>query len=200
MGKNDIQKLSLTADIQSSHGELLGKYPSIQSHLDELLFSWASSAQLELANGFPFSSYEEMLVASEHSLQRSEADVGFITMDLKQYNDFLQVTSLPKNEEYWKQELHKLENVQIEGVDSSQSLLLRRLLLEGWRKQLDKKHAEWELETIARLRAEYLMQLKDWLDKMQCISDTLEKLGLDPGYLLDLSEGNLSLSDIEQIK
>ena len=76
----------------------------------------------------------------------------------------------------------------------------RTLLLQQWRKLLDEQVAQWEIETIQKLRRKLLERLKEWLKKLQLLADTLDELSIEPGLLFDLSKDNLTLSDIEQLK
>ena len=75
-----------------------------------------------------------------------------------------------------------------------------RLLLQEWEKELLKHHLKWELEAIENYRKELLQKLKKWLDLVQKMDNLLCDLSIDTGVLFDLSDGNISLNDIEQLK
>ena len=79
-------------------------------------------------------------------------------------------------------------------------LLTRTHLLSEWRKQIDKKRAEWELDLIHKLKQEFLEKLEEWLMYLNELLDSIDDIGFDLGYFLDFSSGELSDSDITQLK
>lgn len=80
------------------------------------------------------------------------------------------------------------------------AIICRRLILQRWRRLLDEQTARWELEKIREFRRKLLARLREWLEKLQLLADTLNELSIEPGLLFDLSKDNLSLSNIEQLK
>ncbi len=78
--------------------------------------------------------------------------------------------------------------------------ILRSRLLKKWHKVLDKAQSEWELNAIAEYRRGLMEKLREWLEMLQQFADILKGLGFYTGLLVDLSKGNLSLGDIEQMR
>ena len=81
-----------------------------------------------------------------------------------------------------------------------EQIICRKLLLQQWRKLVDEQFVKWEIEAIQKFRQKLLNRLKEWLKNVQLLADTLNDLSIEPGLLFDLSKGNLSLSNIEQLK
>ena len=77
---------------------------------------------------------------------------------------------------------------------------LRQLLHEKWKILSDKVSNKWEIDEIEKRRKELLEKLEYRLTLLQDIEDVINQLSLEPGLLFDLSKGDISLSDIEQLK
>ena len=77
---------------------------------------------------------------------------------------------------------------------------LHGFLLKHWQKMLDREYAKWEISQIAEYRREFMEKLTNWLEFLQKLMNPLKQLGIEPGRLFDLSQNNLSLADVEQIK
>jgi len=78
-------------------------------------------------------------------------------------------------------------------------LLTRTHLLMEWRKEIDKKRAEWEFDLIRKRQQAFLDELDEWLRYLSELIDSFDEIGFDLGYFLDFSQGELSNSDINQI-
>jgi len=94
----------------------------------------------------------------------------------------------------------KLKAIKHKNSNEEDRLICRTLLHEQWLKSLSKAYSEWELKAINEYRRKFLKKLSEWLSLVQQLDDTLSDLSLETGLFLDLSQGNLSLSDIEQLK
>ena len=79
-------------------------------------------------------------------------------------------------------------------------LICRTLLQTQWEKLLDQQQTEWELEKIEEYRRKILKDIKEWLDLIQKLGHAFANLSIEPWLLFDLSKGNLSLSDIDQLR
>ncbi|ABM04235.1 von Willebrand factor, type A [Psychromonas ingrahamii 37] len=79
-------------------------------------------------------------------------------------------------------------------------LLTRTHLLGEWRKQIEQKRVEWELNLIHKLQQKFLEKMEEWLRYLSALINSIDDIGFDLGYFLDFSKGELSESDIEQIK
>ncbi len=79
---------------------------------------------------------------------------------------------------------------------SKQDTAIRRNIQEAWRKDYEKLQLEWELNEIESLRNQLLKDYTDLLENIREISKSLNALGLETGFLWDLSIGSLSKQDI----
>ncbi|MCY4745650.1 VWA domain-containing protein [Pelomonas sp. UHG3] len=69
-----------------------------------------------------------------------------------------------------------------------------------WRETLDRAISEWEIQEIARRRDALRHELETLLKLIDTLAQHLEAMGLEPGILIDLSQGQLSPQDISQFK
>lgn len=95
---------------------------------------------------------------------------------------------------------HKQQQARMQEQLREKQKTSRGLLHDHWQKLLDESHAAWELKVIAEYRREFFKELEDWLKLLQQIADVAEQIGLELGRLLDLSQGSLSFSDVEELK
>ncbi|MCY3760187.1 MAG: VWA domain-containing protein [Gemmatimonadetes bacterium] len=172
----------------------------------------------------PFAENELVLQESEKEFESSRtATVDKIERDFRSFRELAYQTSSEIGETYWLAELDKLrrrskENREFQSFVEKGNLresetrnpsfekltedhtICRKLLLQEWRKLLDKEFSRWELETIRESRERLLQELGKWLRNLQQLFDTLNDLSPEPGLLFDLSLGSLSLSDVAQLK
>ncbi|WP_422449082.1 MULTISPECIES: VWA domain-containing protein [unclassified Endozoicomonas] len=213
--------LRLQDEFSDDSAAFLKIHPEINTTVSSQLKSWEESLKTEVQGGFPFSEDERLCSQAEYELSSGKADVIHIEDDLKHFSSFLCSAKMPRDISFWERKIAHTRcepdealkeqeesqhtcmlqrEKQSEPDVRSDLCTLRRLLQHEWRKRLSQKRAEWELETVSRYRVKYLQQLEEWLERLKDIVKYIEKLGLEPGYFLDFSEGKLSLSDIEQLK
>ena len=73
------------------------------------------------------------------------------------------------------------------------------LLHKKWKELLDKLYSEWEFNEIEKYREELLLKFSEWLLLVKKLKDEFDRLSLDTGLFWDLSKGNPSLIDIEEL-
>ena len=172
----------------------------------------------------PFIENARVLQLAENYIKTKKSiSVDQLEQDLQHFESLAEQTGSRIDKKYWLSEIGKLKAHQesrtgpksvtdkgnsslgeIDGEKSygsnEQAALCRALLLQRWRTLLEEQTAKWELETIQDLRRKLLNKLKEWLEKLQVLADTLDGLSIEPGLLFDLAKDNLSLSDVEQLK
>lgn len=172
----------------------------------------------------PFKESQKVLQHSEDELEtKNTATIDQLEGDFQHFQALAKQTSSTVGEDYWLSEIQKLKenreyqakiqahakkdnskNHENKGRDlkelHEEQIIFRKLLLQQWRKLLDEQFAKWEIEAIQRLRQKLLNRLGEWLRNIQLLADALADLSIEPGLLFDLSKGNLSLSNIEQLK
>ena len=172
----------------------------------------------------PFKESQIALQNSEGELEiKNIATIDQLERDFQHFRALAKQTSLTIGEDYWLSEIQKLkENREYQVKIQAQvkknnpkdqeskkrdpkeiheeQIIFRKLLLQQWRKLLDEQFAKWEIEAIQKLRQKLLNRLGEWLRNLQLLADALADLSIEPGLLFDLSKGNLSLSNIDQLK
>lgn len=166
---------------------------------------WARRTQIEVAAGNPFAPHE---LAFENFV--AKADQGVIAEEewhpaTCRFGELCQAAGRPFDQAFWyklatneaserqKQKKHK-------GTSRSRLQTAAGLLGIQWRETLDRAISEWEIREIARQRDALRDELEALLELIDALSRQFESLGLEPGILIDLSQGNLSPQDIDQFK
>jgi len=180
--------------------------------LDEMSdFEKESRRKLLLENPF-YENQKALENAKNDLLEKKGID---IQSDLKKYTELENISACKIDKSFWNKEISLLkERVQVRDKKvktkkvvkdtleyiSKDAQLTRRLLQEKWQKTLDEEYVKWELQELQKYREVFMKKLQEWLELLQLLSDTLCNSSLDYGVLFDLSEGNISLKDIEEIK
>jgi uncharacterized protein with von Willebrand factor type A (vWA) domain len=187
-------------EIGASYASLLEETEIIQKHVAEQIEAWELSTRLSLTTEFPFFLQEEKLLDWNKQLQPpSIPSHELIHKAIDDYISFCEAIGEHANEKFWRN-LFKPKNSKTaiaQKLTGDHSIDLR-LLFEGWQKQMDKVHAEWELQRIETLRAALMEQLEKLLQLLQKLQEQLRSFGLDTGLLFDLSTGELTATDIQQ--
>lgn len=187
-----------------------------ETKVSEQLSSEIESEQRNIRNKLrrenPFKENQFALQRTENDLKRKEsATIANLERDFRHFQALAKQTNVRIDGAFWSSELRKLKENQKHQAKrqanpnkvqeaQEERVICRRLLLQQWRKLLDEQLAKWEIETIQEFREKLLKKLKEWLKNLQSLADTLDELSIEPGLLFDLSKGNISLSDIEQLK
>ncbi len=173
---------------------------------------------LNLNNPF----YQNMLAlkSAKQELVQGNTFISSIEQDLSDFKSLEKMTKIDTNDKFWNTELEKLKNMENKLTSKSNESKLkivnkkndiqtkleedrktcRTLLQEQWQKSLDKAHMAWELESIEKYRQELLKKFEEWLKLVQQVDKFFSELSIDTGVLFDLSKGNISFSNIEQLK
>lgn len=166
---------------------------------------WAMRTQLEVAVGNPFASYEQVWEDFATKLEQGVLAENEWRDATRCFGELCQVTGKPFDKDFWHKqwsdETSGRKNLNKNKKDSRPHLQnAAELLGKQWRETLDRAISEWEIQEIAKRRNALRDELETLLELIRALSRQLEALGLDPGILLDLSQGQLSPQDIEQFK
>lgn len=215
-----MNKKSVENEIQKVLDELSQEFSvAKETKVREQLSSEIGSEQRNIRNKLrrenPFKENQFALQRAENGLKRKEiATIANLERDFRHFQALAKQTNVRIDGAFWSSEFRKLKenqkhqaklqansNKEQEAREAQEErVICRRLLLQQWRKLLDEQLAKWEIETIQEFREKLLKKLKEWLKNLQSLADTLDELSIEPGLLFDLSKGNISLSDIEQLK
>lgn len=195
-----------------------------QSTIKEKLLTeiqkWKKETAKALNLNNPF--YQNMLAlkSAKQELAQGNTFISSIEKDLSDFKTLETITKIDINDKFWNIELEKLKNMEnkLSSKNNESKLKIlnkkidvqtkleedrktcRTLLQEQWNKSLDKEHMRWELESIEKYRREFLEKLEEWLKLVQQVDDLFSESSIDTGVLFDLSRGNISFSDVEQLK
>jgi len=197
----------------SSKYHIVKKDTKVKEKLLTELSSFQKENRRKLLLENPFYENQKALEKAKNDLlEKKGID---IQSDLKKYAELENISACKIDKSFWNKEIGSLkERVHIRDKKvktkkvvkdtlehiSKDAQLTRRLLQDKWKKTLDEEYAKWELQELQKYREEFMKKLQEWLELLQLLSDTLYDTSLDYGVLFDLSEGNISLQDIQEIK
>ena len=188
-GLSDFSELK---QLQDNHNPVLAGSHKLKSYIDSAIESWDEGSQKALNSDSPFNEHE----IHKSRFQRFETIGELDETDLvNSYANFCAEAAFPCDKNFWYQQL-----VNVEAVNASEADIARKLLFQKWDDQLKQARLNWELETLNKLRQALLSQLEELLKLFEELTASLDDLGVDPGIWLDLSDGNLTSQDIEQLK
>ncbi len=205
-----------------SEGFPVAKGGSVKERLFNEIVESENNVRRRLIIDNPFAEDHDILKKAEYQLRKNIYDIESIYDDFIKYQNFIKKTdsSIFKELDLWYKEIdviknrskfvknlstthirkkQKSKNIEIEKLEEDKKILRTRLQ-RNWRKILDKKIIQWELDTIMKYRKQLLQKLRGWLELLQKLANLFNNLSIEPGLLFDLSKDNLSLNDIEQIK
>lgn len=192
------QHLSLTL-LSTDHCDLINDIPSLSEVVDKQLADENYRLRKSLLVDNPFNDLEASLIAAEDDFDLNTASLPVFQEHLRQYYHFLSKAKRPSDRKYWDKVSSRLTTRQKKSP-TNEINTDHQHLLQLWRKKYDREYNQWELDKIASIQQQFLKQLSDWLEQLKVLRDAIESLGLEPGYLLDLSSGSLNYSDLEQLK
>lgn len=141
----------------------------------------------------PYDKHQSQLLERESSFPMVDDHCTQIRHSLAPFAVFLNATKRP-GLSFWQQKVEEHEKVEADAK------LTHEHLLQHWRKEYGLAYAAWEQEMIERCREDLLKRLTEWLEQLSELADVIESLGLEPGRLLDFSQGQMSYSDLDQLK
>lgn len=182
----------------------------IKELLIEELNNWKTSVHRKLNIENPFFENQEKYSNSIKSFNAKQNDVSALEADFKGYSSLAEISKCRIDKSFWEKEIHKFKpkseskeksnNQDKKHVSTSDLKLTRKLLLQNWDKTLSEEYSKWELSEIEKYRQEEIKKLENWLELLQQFQDLMQELSFDTGLLFDLSQGNISLNDINQLK
>jgi len=182
---------------------------SLQQEIQHKLDKWVSELNTHLLSEFPYSKAEDELKKAQQSLRSPCFDLDIIKHDFQCFTRFANQVQDKVDKSFWHKEIGKLENNSLKpkdemGVkkrksDEQERKTLRTLLQKQWTKLLDQAEAEWQLKEIEAARREFLEQFEEWLKLLHELDSEFSEI-FGTGVFLDLSQGELTQSDIAELK
>ncbi len=202
-----------TIDLLSKKYQVVLK-ENIQEKIRNEIKSWKREVSKKLKIKDPFYDNKIALQNAKDNFAKGNFSISSMEKDIISFNKLSEISSCNINNDFWNNELYKLKQIQKQSKNINKIIkkknkpkilndeikISHKLLLTQWEKELDKQYIKWELEAIENYRKKLLEKLENWLELIQKIDDLLNDLSIDTGVLFDLSDGNISLNDIEQLK
>ena len=160
----------------------------LESKLDQKLDEWSEKTSLKLKDLNPLRTEFRILKNSKNELASGICSRESTIEDIENYK------AVCKNldDGFWKKKC--------KGADKKELHVIRSKIIDDWTQELEKQLATTVLKEIEKERNKLVKELEEWLRLIETIKDSVDSLGLEPGYLWDLSSGSLSQQDIETLK
>lgn len=176
------------------------KNDQFSAFLAEEFFLWKKNLRRLMDTEFPFADAENGLAD-----WRLKPPFGQSPDELQacidEYLRFCSEAHKPGNARFWEKEIKSIRKSDCkEKQDTTKGNATAQLLLKEWQKHLDQARSEWELRLIEKQRYELLARLEKIASLLEELAEQLDQLGLDTGLLSDLVSGQLSDTDITQLK
>lgn len=186
-------------ELRDSYGGLLAHSSSLTSQVRQHIEEWKRDTEAALTNECPFAEHAHKL-----NHWRKESALGDISKASFQgaVDDYLalcKASQHPVDPPFWQKQVADSFCQDVEPP-SADKVVSCQLLATEWQKVLDKARNSWELTRIEQLRRQLMERLESMLKLLQQLQPLLEALGLDPGRLVDLSSGQLSVQDLAQFQ
>ena len=214
-----IDKQEKTLSILESKYSCI-KQSSIKDKIVEKVKGWKKDIVKKLNLTNPFYDKQNLYKNAKRELLENKTSISHIKNDLINYNALSEIKKVNIDSSFWNKEIDalskrtssiknkkdtKIKIVKKANTDTIQKIeedekVCRTLLQKKWEKSLDILYNDWELQEIQKYREKLMKELDEWLKLVQEIDDLLSSLSIDTGVLFDLSKGDISLQDIQQLK
>ncbi|WP_051202050.1 vWA domain-containing protein [Ferrimonas senticii] len=176
------------------YSDLLSASPQLQARLATVLQQLEQQAQQQLHDDDPLQTVQQQLQAAQTDLQQTELSAAQLQQHWQHYQQFLQAQQLPHNQRFWHSQLNR------DHGDPRHYRMLLRLLTQQWQQQLSQRQQQWQIQQLILIRQQQWHALQQWLQLLARLSRDLTALGLEPGLLVDFSNGRLQPQQIGQIE
>jgi uncharacterized protein with von Willebrand factor type A (vWA) domain len=178
---------------------LLSASSALAEQMQQRFKQWRTETKEVLARDFPLAAQQQELDDWQQQSLAGAHNKSHLEQGIKAFGALCKATKHPPNQAFWQAQL-KSSQEQDADKTAQDLQVASQLLAAQWQQVLDKARQEWESALIAEQRKQLLEQLEKILNALQQVWPLCEVLGLDPGLLFDLSEGQLSQQDWAQFQ
>ncbi|RZF80538.1 VWA domain-containing protein [Pseudoalteromonas sp. CO325X] len=181
------------------YSRLLKRPSPLRHSIDNKIEEWEWQSRKNLAIASPFNNSELELRKLERLIKGSRSR-SILHAAVYQFFTLCESSKQPVDKDFWHSQLGQFPNGLLsEGLNGKDLVkkfnVCGRHLIESWQKALDKARSEWELEYISNLRRQLLDEIELLLKLLEQIQPIFDSLGIDPGLLIDFSNGQLNQQD-----
>ena len=193
----DAAQQQISTQLSVEFKELLLSLPNVSDYIDDKLVSWNIETTRSLFVENPFGYFKDRLqIISNHGLNNVKETKDAIA----DYAKLLKLLKKPKETEveFFTQKM--LSSSKKKRTTLTEFNRAAQLLFERWQELLHKGSAQWYLEQLNLSRLAMVKRLKQWLEHLETLSENLSSMGIEPGWWFDLSAGQLTLENLDQIQ
>jgi uncharacterized protein with von Willebrand factor type A (vWA) domain len=185
----------IDSEIRGEYADMLDSV--LESKIAEEMSGWETGMRKFLSENSPFETSRRRLHRAERSLKRGEASIELVGGDL----EGVLALSPGHDTSSWMKKCEGSTSGDVRKDNPITGLLAVRGDVQGtWRKIYEQKLLNWQLERIEEEREKLVGRLREWLDMIRSINESLDVLGIEPGVLWDNSAGSLSSQDVAFLK
>ncbi|WP_417228307.1 VWA domain-containing protein [Amphritea sp.] len=195
----DVAAESVLREVSHKSANLIRSVNSLEEKLDQSIDEWKKTSQRVIEEETPYQESDEKLLKWEHR-QQEGFSVDNMSQMVADYRSFCQSAGEPFDQKFWAGQLKNNTPLSAEVLDEEDLNVSCTLLLNDWRKKLDRVNSAWQLKKLDELRTVLIKEIEEWLKYLSTLVEALESLGLDPGVWLDLSSGALNPQAIDEFR
>ncbi|KTG21233.1 hypothetical protein AUR67_07800 [Pseudoalteromonas sp. XI10] len=204
MRKVDDYMNSMRVDIHNDYQSVFKYAPNLALQVEERLTTWANKSHRHCILEFPLYEAQNELNVFK-TLDFDSLTIEQYELALNQYKVLCSKSNVNYNNNFWDNDLASIKHdavaLSANAVVSTSNLVTSvNLLANEWEKLLSLQYEQWELEQISLLRKKFLKGLIEKLKLIDEMLGLLRSLGIEPGFLLDLSSGALKLNNLSRVK
>lgn len=173
------------SDIRSKFRSLDGT--ELRAALDGKFAEWEEKTAAELESLRPLSHEYRRLKNSKYELKTGEVSRKSVLQDIEDYRRVYAADA-----DRLKKACEKAGPRDLPG--------LKRSVIESWERELDRKRSEIILKEIEERRRAFVKSIEEWLELIASVRDSMAGIGIEPGYLWDMSVGKLTQTDLSTLK
>ncbi len=183
-------------DSLSDYSHLLS-ISNIKELVDNRIRDWGKDVSRSFMMDYPHWNTEQVFT----DLSEKEKNVVNYHDMLKLNQSVCEQVDLTFNP-FWSQEVAKFNKQKRakNNVDNRDFKSSYQLLKNETQELIAKRRLNWELVLLSEKRAELLKILLSKLEMLDELFSIVDSLGIEPGVLLDLSEGELTQTDMSVVK
>lgn len=204
MLKNTTQAiaLALVNDLQATSPSWTD---AARDHVTLRSEEWARQTQREILANNPFVSREQELAQFAGLVDQQAISKEEWRTAVQRFDELCRLSGRPFNPTFWEEQHIDQASTQKRGKKAKteshqQARRAAGLLVDQWRETLDRAISAWELQEVTQRRAALRNELEAFLELMSALARQLDALGVGTGILVDLSKGQLSPQNIDQLK
>jgi uncharacterized protein with von Willebrand factor type A (vWA) domain len=184
-------------DINIKYSRLFKLSFSLKELVAAQFSTWMLNAKTVLVREFPLAQHAQKLIDWKMCTEGEFVNKSRFSSAIFDFYELCDFVKHPRNESFWEQQLEDTITDELSGKPCT---IGSQLLATEWQKLLDKANNEWELIRLGELRSQFTEKLEGLMELLQQLQPVTDLLGVDSGFLFDLTDGQLTPQNFAQFQ